>query len=65
MFTTGLKEFLEINKKTKSTVDEALIKNKKTIVKYIIALLLQSMLVDNKDQARLEMHCGFKQEDII
>ena len=40
MFTTGLKEFREVNKKTNSAVDEALIKNKKTIVQYIIAILL-------------------------
>ena len=32
MFTTGLKEFKEINKKTNSAVDEAIIKNKRTIV---------------------------------
>ena len=64
MFTTGLKEFKEINKKTNSAVDEALIKNKRTIVQYIIAILLQSTLVDNKEQARFEKHYGFKQEDI-
>ena len=64
MFTTGLKEFKEINKKTNSAVDEELIKNKRTIVQYIIAILLQSTLVDNKEQARLEKHYGFKQEDI-
>ena len=34
MFTTGLKELREVNKKTKSAVDEALIKNKKTTVQY-------------------------------
>ena len=50
MFTTGLKQFGEINKKTNSAVDEALIKIKKTIVQYIIAILLESKLVDNKDQ---------------
>ena len=65
MFTTGQKEFKEINKNTNSAVDEALIKNERTIVQYIIALLLQSTLVDNKKQARLEMHYGFKQEDIM
>ena len=64
MFTTGPKEFREINKKTNSAVDEALIKNKKTIVQYIIAILLESKLVDNKEKARLEMHCGFNHEDI-
>ena len=65
MFTTGLKEFKEINKKTNFAVDEALIKNKRTIVHYIIALLLQSTLVDNKEQGRLEMHYGFKQANIM
>ena len=64
MFTTGLKEFKEINKKTNSAVDEALIKNKRTIVQYIIAILLRSALVDKKEQARFETHHGFKQEDI-
>ena len=64
MFTTGLKEFKEVNKKTNSFTDEALLKNKRTIVQYIIAILLRSKLIDNKEQARLEMHYGFKQEDI-
>ena len=35
MFTTGLKEFKEVNKKTYSFIDEALLKNKRTIVQYI------------------------------
>ena len=48
MLTTGLTEFKKFKKKTNFAVDEALIKNKKTIVQYIIALLLQSTLVDNK-----------------
>ena len=64
MFTSGLKEFKD-NKKTISVVDEALTKNKRTIVQYIISILLESKLVDNKEQARLEMHYDFKQEDII
>ena len=64
MFTTGLKEFKEVNKMTNFFIDEALLKNKRTIVQYIIAILLRSTLVDNKEQARLEMHYGFKQEDI-
>ena len=64
MFTTGLKEFKEVNKKTNSIIDEALLKNKTTIVQYIIAILLRSTLVDNKEQERLEKHYGFKQEDI-
>ena len=64
MFTTGLKEFKEVNENTNSFIDEALLKNKRTIVQYIIAILLRSTLVDNKEQARLEMHYGLKQEDI-
>ena len=64
MFTTGLKEFKEVNKKSNSFIDEALLKNKRTIVQYINAILLRSTLVNNKEQARLEMHYGFKQEDI-
>ena len=65
MFTTGLQEFKELNKKTNSTVDEALIKNKKTIVQYPIAILLESNLVENKEHARLEMHYDFNHEDIM
>ena len=65
MFTTGLKELREVNKKTKSAVDEALIKNKKTTVQYKTSILLESKLVDNKEQARLEMHYDFLQEDIM
>ena len=37
----------------------------KIVIKYIIAILLESKLVDNKEQARLEMHYVFKQEDIM
>ena len=65
MFTTGLKEFEEVNKRTNSFIDEALLKNKKTIVQYIIAMLLESKLFNNKEQARLEMHYDFVREDII
>ena len=64
MFTTGLKQFKEVNKKTNSFIDEALLKNKTTIVQYIIAILLRSTLLDNKEKNRLEMHYAFKQEDI-
>ena len=35
----------------------------KIVIKYIIAILLESKLVDNKEQARLEMHYDFKKED--
>ena len=65
MFTTGLKEFEEVNKNINSFKDEAILKNKRTIVQYIIAILLKSMLVDNKEQEKLEKHYGFKQEDIM
>ena len=64
MFTTELKEFKEVNKKTNSFINEAVLKNKKRIVQYIIAILLQSTLVDNREQESLEKHYGFNQEDI-
>ena len=64
MFTTGLKEFKEVNEKTNSFLDEALLEKKKRILQYIIAILLRSTLVDNKEQERLEKHYGFQQEDI-
>ena len=54
MFTNGLREMKEYNKSLR-----------KVIVQYITAILLRSTLVDNKEQARLEMHYGFKQEDIM
>ena len=64
MFTTGLKKFKEVNKKTVFFIDEALLKNKRTIVQYTIAILLRSTLLDNKEQESLEKHYGFKQENI-
>ena len=54
MFTNGLREMKKYNK--------SLIK---VIIQYKIAILLRSKLVDNNEQARLEMHYGFKQEDIL
>ena len=54
MFTNGLREMKEYNKSVR-----------KVIVQYIIAILLRSTLVDSEEQARLEMHYGFKQEDIV
>ena len=65
MFTTGLRGFKEVYEKTNSFIDEALLKNKKTIVQYIIAILLESKLLGNKEQAGLEMHYDFDQEDIM
>ena len=38
MFTIGLKKISKIIKNTNSAVDEALLKNKKSIVQYIIAI---------------------------
>ena len=64
MFTTGLIEFKEVNKKTNSFIDESLLKNKRTKVQYIIAILLRSTLLDNKKQESLAKHYGYKQEDI-
>ena len=37
----------------------------KIVIKYKIAVLLESKLVDNKEQAKLEMHYDFKQGDIM
>ena len=54
MFTNGLREM----KKYKKSL-------RKVIVQYIIAILLQSTLIDNKEKVRLERHYGFKQEDIM
>ena len=54
MFTNGLREMKEYNKSLR-----------KVILQYIIAILLQSTLVDNKEKERLEMHYSFKQEDIM
>ena len=54
MFTNGLREMKQYNKSLR-----------KGIKQYIFAILLRSTLFDNKEQARLEMHYGFKQEDIM
>ena len=64
MFTTGLKEFKDVNQKNNSFIDEALLKNKRTIEQYIIAILLRNTLLDNKERESLEKQYGFKQEDI-
>ena len=54
MFTNCLREMKEYNKSLR-----------KVIVQYIIAILFQSTLVDNKEKAGLEMHYDFKQEGIM
>ena len=64
MFSTALTEFKEVNEKTTSANDGALIKKRKTIVQNIKTLLSESRLVDNKEKARLEMHFDFNHEDI-
>ena len=53
MFTNGLREMKEYNKSLRGV-----------IVQYIIAILLKSKLLDNKEKDRLEMHYSFNQEDI-
>ena len=53
MFTNGLREMKEYNKSLRGV-----------IVQYIIAIFLQSKLLDNKEKDRLEMHYSFNQEDI-
>ena len=35
------------------------------VIKYIIAILIESKLLDNKEQARLEMYYNFNHEDIM
>ena len=37
----------------------------KMVIKNVIAILLESKLVDSKEQARFEMHYDFNQEDIM
>ena len=54
MFTNGLREVKEYNKSLRGV-----------IVQYIIAILLQSKLLDNKEKDRLEMYYSFNQEDIM
>ena len=54
MFTNGLREMKEYNKSLRGV-----------IVQYIIAILLQSKLLDNKEKDRLEMHYSFNQEDLM
>ena len=54
MFTNGLREMKEYNKPLRGV-----------IVQYIIAILLQSKLLDKKEKDRLEMHYSFNQEDIM
>ena len=54
MFTNGLREMKEYNKSLRGV-----------IVQYIIAMRLQSKLLDNKEKDRLEMHYSFNQEDIM
>ena len=54
MFTYGLTEMKEYNKSLRGV-----------IVQNIIAILLHSTLVDNKEKPGLEKRYGFKQEDIL
>ena len=54
MFTNGLREMKEYNKSFRGVM-----------VQYIIAILLQSKVLDNKEKDRLEMHYSFNQEDIM
>ena len=54
MFINGLREMKEHKKSLR-----------KVIVQYIVALLLRSKLIENKEQDRVEMHYNFNQEDIM
>ena len=55
----------EVNEKTSSAVDGALLQTRKTVIQYIKAILLERNLVDNKEQPRLEMHFDFNHDDIM
>ena len=35
------------------------------MVEYIVAILLENKLINNKEQARLEMHHDFNHKDIM
>ena len=65
MFTTGLREFKAASEKTNLLMMKLFYKLQKTIVQYVIAILFESKLVDNKEQARLEVHYDFNHEDIM
>ena len=60
----GQKNLKKLIKRLILFIDEALLTNKRTIVQYIIAMLLRSTLLDNKEQESLKKLYGFKQEDI-
>ena len=47
--------------KTLFLVNQSFLESRKTTVQHTIAVLLGIKLVDNKDQARLEMHFQFNQ----
>ena len=64
MFTTGLRNSKKLMMRILMLLMR-LLKNKKTIVQYIIAILLESKLVHNKEQARLEMHYEFNHKEIM
>ena len=59
MFTTGLEEFKEVNKKTNSFIDEALLREKKEKSTIYKCYILKTTLVDIKERSRLEMHYDF------
>ena len=54
MYTKGLRKLKEYIKSLRGV-----------IVQYIIAILLQSKLLDNKEKDRFEMHYSFNQKDIM
>ena len=65
MFTTGLKEFKEVNEKNPLQLMKLFNKLEKTIIQYIIAKFLESKLVDNEEQQRLEIHCDLNHQDMM
>ena len=51
-------------RKSTKRIYETALQTRKTIIQYI-AILVESKLVDNKEQARLEVHYDFNHEYII
>ena len=65
LFTTGLKEFKEFNWKTSSAIDEAILQTRKTLIQYIIAIIIDIKIEDNKEQASIVMQYDFNHDDIM
>ena len=65
MFTLSLQELKEGSRLIRAKTAEIACQTRKTIIQYIRAIVLESKLVDDKEQARQEMHYNFDYEDIM